>query len=186
MASTRPCFAAWKIVFFALLLLAFNVSARNLVGTNVVARPCFAAWKIVFFALLLLAFNVSARNLVGTNKLDSKIPIELGSLANLGHLDLSKNTLSGSIPFRIGSLVSVEVVKGIIQALSYLHYDCTPPIKHQDITTNNILVNFEFEGHLADFGTTRFLKPDMSRSTTVTNTHGDNSPSEIQTPFFYS
>ncbi|KAG7030841.1 hypothetical protein SDJN02_04878 [Cucurbita argyrosperma subsp. argyrosperma] len=37
--ASPSAFVPWKeVVFFALLLLAFNVSARELVGTNIVAR----------------------------------------------------------------------------------------------------------------------------------------------------
>ncbi|KAG7014833.1 MDIS1-interacting receptor like kinase 2, partial [Cucurbita argyrosperma subsp. argyrosperma] len=70
----------------------------------------------------------------------------------------------------------VEVVKGIAQALSYLHHDCRPPIIHRDVTANNVVLDSEFEAHLADFGTARFLKPDMSRWTTVAGTHGYVAP----------
>ncbi|CAK9318374.1 unnamed protein product [Citrullus colocynthis] len=69
----------------------------------------------------------------------------------------------------------VDVVKGIAQALSYLHHDRKPSIVHRDVTANNVLLDSEFEAHLADFGTARFLKPHMNW-TTVAGTHGYVAP----------
>ncbi|KAK9190158.1 hypothetical protein WN943_018760 [Citrus x changshan-huyou] len=45
----------------------------------------------------------------------------------------------------------VNIVKGMAHALSYLHHHCTPPIVHRDISSNNILLNSEFEAFVADF-----------------------------------
>ncbi|XVF39353.1 hypothetical protein PTKIN_Ptkin01aG0027900 [Pterospermum kingtungense] len=35
----------------------------------------------------------------------------------------------------------VEIIKSVAHGLSYLHHDCTPPIVHRDISSNNILLN---------------------------------------------
>ncbi|KAK9107663.1 hypothetical protein Syun_023674 [Stephania yunnanensis] len=45
-----------------------------------------------------------------------------------------------------------NIIKGISCALSYLHHDCNPPIIHWDISSNNILLDSEYEAHAADFG----------------------------------
>ncbi|KHG01820.1 hypothetical protein F383_23663 [Gossypium arboreum] len=50
----------------------------------------------------------------------------------------------------------VNIVKGVVHALSYLHHDCSPPIVHRDITSNNILLGLEYEAHLSDFGMLSF------------------------------
>ena len=34
----------------------------------------------------------------------------------------------------------VNVVKGIANALSYMHHDCALPIIHRDMSSNNILL----------------------------------------------
>lgn len=35
----------------------------------------------------------------------------------------------------------VEIVKGIANALNYMHHDCQPPIIHGDISSKNVLLN---------------------------------------------
>ncbi|XP_057781019.1 MDIS1-interacting receptor like kinase 2-like isoform X2 [Salvia miltiorrhiza] len=70
----------------------------------------------------------------------------------------------------------VNVVKGIANALSYMHHDCTPPILHRDISSSNILLDSEFEGCLSDFGTARLLDPDSSNQTLLVGTRGYIAP----------
>ncbi|KAL5077734.1 hypothetical protein RYX36_016718 [Vicia faba] len=50
--------------------------------------------------------------------------------------------------------IAVEAAKG----LCYLHHDCSPLIIHRDVKSNNILLNSEFEAHVADFGLAKFLQ----------------------------
>ncbi|KAK1381306.1 Protein kinase domain-containing protein [Heracleum sosnowskyi] len=70
----------------------------------------------------------------------------------------------------------VNIVKGIAHALSYLHNDCSPPIVHRDISSNNILLNSHLEGFVADFGASRLLDPDLSNQTMVAGTYGYIAP----------
>ncbi|GLU20194.1 hypothetical protein SLE2022_364050 [Rubroshorea leprosula] len=50
--------------------------------------------------------------------------------------------------------IAVEAAKG----LCYLHHDCTPLIVHRDVKSNNILLDSNFEAHVADFGLAKFLQ----------------------------
>nr|KYP73306.1 Receptor protein kinase CLAVATA1 [Cajanus cajan] len=50
--------------------------------------------------------------------------------------------------------IAIEAAKG----LCYLHHDCSPLIIHRDVKSNNILLNSEFEAHVADFGLAKFLQ----------------------------
>jgi serine/threonine protein kinase len=49
------------------------------------------------------------------------------------------------------------------QGLAHLHHDCLPQILHRDIKSNNILLNQEYEAHIADFGLAKNLD-DVSMS----------------------
>ncbi|PIN07358.1 Serine/threonine protein kinase [Handroanthus impetiginosus] len=70
----------------------------------------------------------------------------------------------------------VNVVKSIAYALSYMHHDCTPPILHRDVSTNNILLNSKLEARLSDFGIARVLDPDSSNQTQIAGTRGYIAP----------
>ncbi|XP_019455946.1 PREDICTED: leucine-rich repeat receptor-like serine/threonine-protein kinase BAM3 isoform X1 [Lupinus angustifolius] len=50
--------------------------------------------------------------------------------------------------------IATEAAKG----LCYLHHDCSPLIIHRDVKSNNILLNSDFEAHVADFGLAKFLQ----------------------------
>ncbi|KAF8768946.1 hypothetical protein HU200_007086 [Digitaria exilis] len=50
--------------------------------------------------------------------------------------------------------ISIESAKG----LCYLHHDCSPLILHRDVKSNNILLDSNFEAHVADFGLAKFLQ----------------------------
>ncbi|XP_026409468.1 MDIS1-interacting receptor like kinase 2-like [Papaver somniferum] len=94
--------------------------------------------------------------------------VERGSLANVLYNENEAKMLDWSMRFKI--------IKGVAQALSYLHHDCTPPIVHRDITGNNILLNPEYEAKVSDFGTARLLKPDESNWTVPVGSYGYIAP----------
>ncbi|XP_061362661.1 MDIS1-interacting receptor like kinase 2-like [Gastrolobium bilobum] len=75
----------------------------------------------------------------------------------------------------------VNVVKGVANALSYMHHDCSPPIIHRDISSKNVLLDLEYEAHVSDFGTAKFLKPDSQSWTTCAYTLGYAAPELAQT-----
>ncbi|KAM7465228.1 hypothetical protein LguiB_012790 [Lonicera macranthoides] len=57
-----------------------------------------------------------------------------------------------------------------------MHHDCTPPIAHRDISSNNILLNSESDAFVADFGAARLLSPDSSNQTVIAGTRGYIAP----------
>lgn len=73
----------------------------------------------------------------------------------------------------------VSIVRGVAKALTYMHHDCSPPIIHRDISSNNILLDFEYEAHLSDFGTARILKPNSSNFTSYAGTLGYSAPGKL-------
>lgn len=50
--------------------------------------------------------------------------------------------------------IAIEAARG----LCYLHHDCSPLILHRDVKSNNILLDSDFEAHVADFGLAKFLQ----------------------------
>ncbi|XP_058082390.1 MDIS1-interacting receptor like kinase 2-like [Magnolia sinica] len=57
-----------------------------------------------------------------------------------------------------------------------MHHDCTLPIVHRDLSSNNVLLNSELEASVSDFGTARLLIPDSSNWTTLAGTYGYIAP----------
>ncbi|XP_015878986.4 probable leucine-rich repeat receptor-like protein kinase At1g35710 [Ziziphus jujuba] len=57
-----------------------------------------------------------------------------------------------------------------------MYHDCSPPIVHRDVTSNNILLNSELEAVVSDFGTAKLLAPDSSNQTIIASTYGYIAP----------
>uniref|UniRef100_A0A1J3JQG5 non-specific serine/threonine protein kinase n=1 Tax=Noccaea caerulescens TaxID=107243 RepID=A0A1J3JQG5_NOCCA len=71
-----------------------------------------------------------------------------GSLGELLH-----GSKGSHLQWETRQRVAVEAAKG----LGYLHHDCSPLILHRDVKSNNILLDSDFEAHVADFGLAKFL-----------------------------
>ncbi|XP_039160207.1 MDIS1-interacting receptor like kinase 2 [Eucalyptus grandis] len=70
----------------------------------------------------------------------------------------------------------INMVRAIADALSYMHHNCFPPLIHRDLTSNNILLDADFEAHVSDFGTARLLRPDSTNWTATAGTIGYIAP----------
>lgn len=70
----------------------------------------------------------------------------------------------------------INIVKGVANALFYMHHNCSPPIVHRDITSKNILLDSEYEAHVSDFGTAKLLNADSSHWTALAGTYGYVAP----------
>ncbi|XP_062219723.1 phytosulfokine receptor 1-like [Phragmites australis] len=60
----------------------------------------------------------------------------------------------------------LQIAKGAARGLAYLHLSCQPHILHRDIKSSNILLDKNFEAHLADFGLARLICPYATHVTT--------------------
>ncbi|XLT92206.1 hypothetical protein HN873_013881 [Arachis hypogaea] len=71
----------------------------------------------------------------------------------------------------------MRIALGAAKGLAYLHEECYPKIIHRDIKAANILLDFNFQAKVADFGLAKFC-PDMNThvSTRVMGTLGYVAP----------
>ncbi|KAL3535749.1 hypothetical protein ACH5RR_004210 [Cinchona calisaya] len=71
----------------------------------------------------------------------------------------------------------LKIALGAAKGFAYLHEECHPKIIHRDIKSANILVDFNFEAKVADFGLAKFA-PDINShvSTRVIGTFGYLAP----------
>ncbi|XP_058007305.1 probable leucine-rich repeat receptor-like protein kinase At1g35710 isoform X2 [Hevea brasiliensis] len=72
----------------------------------------------------------------------------------------------------------LNVIKGMANALSFLHNHCFPPIIHGDISSNNVLLDSDSEAHISDFGTARLLMPNSSNFSPFAGTFGYTAPAK--------
>ncbi|KAG6698949.1 hypothetical protein I3842_08G045500 [Carya illinoinensis] len=95
--------------------------------------------------------------------------VERGSLAKiLGNRDVAKV---------VDWNKRLNIVRGVVDALSYMHHDCSPPIIHRDISSGNIFLDSLYEALVSDFGSAKLLKLDSSSSwTSLGGTYGYIAP----------
>ncbi|KAE8659851.1 Leucine-rich repeat receptor-like kinase protein FLORAL ORGAN NUMBER1 [Hibiscus syriacus] len=51
-----------------------------------------------------------------------------------------------------------SIAEEAARGLCYVHHDCSPLIIHRDVKSNNILLDENYEAHVADFGLAKFLQ----------------------------
>ncbi|KAL2522318.1 Receptor protein kinase CLAVATA1 [Forsythia ovata] len=91
-----------------------------------------------------------------SNKETNLLLYEYMSHGSLG--DTLHSTKGASLQWESRYRIAVEAAKG----LCYLHHDCSPSIIHRDVKSNNILLDSDYEAHVADFGLAKFLHDEGS------------------------
>ncbi|XBH53557.1 hypothetical protein VPH35_076033 [Triticum aestivum] len=70
----------------------------------------------------------------------------------------------------------IHIMLDVVHALAYMHHDCSSPIVHRDITSNNILLDLEFRACISDFGTAKVLNIYGRNHTRLAGTKGYLAP----------
>ncbi|KAL3632133.1 hypothetical protein CASFOL_025117 [Castilleja foliolosa] len=53
----------------------------------------------------------------------------------------------------------LKIARGASDGVAYMHETCEPHIVHRDLKSSNILLDGDFEAHVADFGLARLIMP---------------------------
>ncbi|XP_060673852.1 MDIS1-interacting receptor like kinase 2-like [Ziziphus jujuba] len=70
----------------------------------------------------------------------------------------------------------VNVIRGLANAMYYLHHECFPAIIHRDISSKNVLLDSEYEAHISKFGSAIICDPESSNWTSSAGTFGYVAP----------
>ncbi|KAL3636737.1 hypothetical protein CASFOL_019036 [Castilleja foliolosa] len=60
----------------------------------------------------------------------------------------------------------LKIMRGTSEGVAYMHETCEPHIVHCDLKSSNILLDRDFEAHVADFGLARLIMPYDTHVTT--------------------
>ncbi|XP_011022287.1 PREDICTED: leucine-rich repeat receptor-like serine/threonine-protein kinase BAM3 [Populus euphratica] len=173
---------SWKLTAFQKLGFGYEDILECIKENNIIGR---GGAGTVYRGLMATGEPVAVKKLLGISKgssHDNGLSAEVQTLGQIRHRNIVRllafcsNKESNLLVYEYmpnGSLgevlhgkrggflkwdtrlkIAIEAAKG----LCYLHHDCSPLIIHRDVKSNNILLNSDFEAHVADFGLAKFLR----------------------------
>ncbi|KAM3694141.1 hypothetical protein ACB098_07G035400 [Castanea mollissima] len=172
----------WKLTAFQKLEFGSEDILECIKDNNIIGR---GGAGIVYSGTMPNGEQVAVKKLLGINKgssHDNGLSAEIRTLGKIRHRNIVRllafcsnketnflvyeympnGSLGEVLHGKRGSFlkwdtrlkIAIEAAKG----LCYLHHDCSPLILHRDVKSNNILLNSDFEAHVADFGLAKFLQ----------------------------
>ncbi|KAF3450118.1 hypothetical protein FNV43_RR06198 [Rhamnella rubrinervis] len=181
---------SWKLTAFQKLEFGSEDVLECIKDSNVIGR---GGAGTVYRGTMPNGEQIAVKKLLGINKLgsshnDSGLSAEIQTLGKIRHRNIvrllgfcsNKETnllvyeymqngslgevlhgkAGGFLKWETRLKIGIEAAKG----LCYLHHDCSPLILHRDVKSNNILLNSDYEAHVADFGLAKFLLQDTGTS----------------------
>ncbi|KAK8989054.1 hypothetical protein V6N11_030422 [Hibiscus sabdariffa] len=132
---------AWKLTAFQKLDFKADDVLDCLQEENIIGK---GGARIVYRGSMPDGLDVAIKRLVGrgTGKSDHGFSAEIQTL--------------GRISGRGG--IALPTCRGGARGLCYLHHDCSSLIIHRDVKSNNILLDENYEAHVADFGLAKFMQ----------------------------
>ncbi|XP_059630473.1 leucine-rich repeat receptor protein kinase EMS1-like [Cornus florida] len=106
--------------------------------------------------------------------------VEKGSLDEWLNDTSSSEIGSSAVRLPLSWEIRLKIIRGVAVGLLYMH-NLDTPIIHRDIKASNVLLDSEFEAHIADFGLARRIEGSHAHvSTQVAGTMGYMPPEYIQ------
>ncbi|EFJ30723.1 hypothetical protein SELMODRAFT_169795 [Selaginella moellendorffii] len=107
----------------------------------------------LFTKELRIILSIRHRNLVKTLGYCRNRSLVLDFMPN-GSLEMQLH----KTPCKLTWAMRLDIALGTAQALAYLHESCDPPVVHCDLKPSNILLDADYEAHVADFGISKLLE----------------------------
>ncbi|CAN4110738.1 unnamed protein product [Withania somnifera] len=161
---------SWKMTAFRKVDFSVASILECVKDGNVIGR---GGAGIVYHGKMPNGVEIAVKKLLGfgNNGHDHGFRAEIRTLGNIRHRNIVRlvafcsNKETNLLVYeymRNGSLgeawnLRYKIAMGAAKGLCYLHHDCSPLIVHRDVKSNNILLNSNFEAHVADFGLAKFL-----------------------------